>query len=185
MAIGSTTLFIAGTMASRLPVDNDTSARARSNRFALGRRRPNHPGMAVLYAHRGAPTELPENTLPSFRRALVGATAIETDVHLTRDGHVVISHDPDGRRNAGVARAIRDATLAEVRMWDVGRAFRAAHPDAPPQSFTMPTLAEVLDELPGVPLNVDIKRTTPGRPAPSWMSCGGTARRTAFASTAS
>ncbi len=115
--------------------------------------------MPVLYAHRGASTELPENTLPAFFRALeVGATAIETDVHLTRDGHVVVSHDPDARRTARVARAIRDATLAEVHRWDVGRVFRETHPDAPAHAFAMPTLGEVLVELEGVPLNVDIKR---------------------------
>jgi glycerophosphoryl diester phosphodiesterase len=115
--------------------------------------------MAVLYAHRGASGELPENTLPAFRRALsVGATALETDVHLTRDGHVVVSHDADGERTAGVRRAIRDATLAEVRGWDVARTFRSAHPGTPAQAFVMPTLDELLAELPPVALNVDIKR---------------------------
>jgi glycerophosphoryl diester phosphodiesterase len=113
----------------------------------------------ALYAHRGASGELPENTIPAFWRALeVGATALETDVHLTRDGHVVVSHDPTGDRTAGVPRAIRDATLAEVRAWDVGRVFRAAHPDAPSGRFVVPTLDEVLAEVAHVPLNVDIKR---------------------------
>jgi glycerophosphoryl diester phosphodiesterase len=113
----------------------------------------------TLFAHRGASGELPENTLPAFRRALeVGATALETDVHLTRDGHVVVSHDPTGERAAGVARAIRDATLDDVRAWDVGRVFRASHPETPSDPFAMPTLDEVLAELPGVPFNVDIKR---------------------------
>jgi glycerophosphoryl diester phosphodiesterase len=112
----------------------------------------------VLYAHRGAGRELPENTLPAFRRALeVGATALETDVHLTRDGHVVVCHDPDGLRTAGVRVAIRRSTLAEVRAWDMGRTFRALHPDAAGAHFSMPTLDEVLTELPPVPLNVDIK----------------------------
>ncbi len=114
--------------------------------------------MPVLYAHRGAAAELPENTLPSFERALaVGATALETDVHLTRDGHVVASHDPTGARAAGVARAIRDATLAEVRAWDVGRAFRERRGGAA-GAFTMPTLEEVITAFPGVSLNVDVKQ---------------------------
>lgn len=114
--------------------------------------------MPLLYAHRGAAAELPENTLPSFRRALeVGANALETDVHLTRDGHVVISHDPTGARLAGVARAIRDATLAEVETWDVGRAFRERR-GGHPERFTIPTLDALLAETPGVPVNVDIKQ---------------------------
>jgi len=116
------------------------------------------PDRPLLYAHRGASAELPENTLPAFRRALErGADALETDAHLTRDGHVVLSHDGDGGRCAGVRVPIRRATLAEVRTWDVGHAFRARHPDAPPDRFTMPTLDEVLAELPSVPLNIDIK----------------------------
>ena len=114
--------------------------------------------MAVLYAHRGASAELPENTLPAFHRALqMGATAIETDAHLTRDGHVVLAHDADGERCAGVRRAIRQATLAEVRAWDMGRTFRERHAGAPPERFPMPTLDELLNDLPDVPLNVDVK----------------------------
>ena len=112
-----------------------------------------------LYAHRGAARELPENTLPAFRRALeVGATALETDVHRTSDGHVVISHDPTGERAAGVRRAVRDATLAEVREWDVGRRFRAKRPEIGEARFTVPTLEELLIEASGVPINVDIKQ---------------------------
>jgi glycerophosphoryl diester phosphodiesterase len=114
--------------------------------------------VALLYAHRGASAELPENTLPAFHRAIeVGAGALETDAHLTRDGHVVLSHDPDGARCAGVPRALRASTLAEVRSWDVGRAFRARRRGLPEARFVMPTLDELLAELPGVPINVDVK----------------------------
>src|ERR1700689_2026557 len=114
--------------------------------------------MPRLYAHRGAAVELPENTLPAFRLALeLGADAIETDAHLTRDGHVVLSHDPSGERCAGVPRAIRQSTLAEVRAWDMGHAFRERHPGAPAERFLIPTLDELLTQLPGVPLNVDVK----------------------------
>jgi glycerophosphoryl diester phosphodiesterase len=116
--------------------------------------------MPVLYAHRGASAELPENTIPAFLRAIeVGATAIETDVHSTADGHVVISHDPTGSRAARVPRAIRASTLAEVKGWDVGcgpHVFRRRA--APHERFTMPTLEEALEALPGVPFNVDIKQ---------------------------
>ncbi|MFT3771329.1 MAG: glycerophosphodiester phosphodiesterase family protein [Minicystis sp.] len=112
-----------------------------------------------LYAHRGAARELPENTLPAFRRALaVGATALETDVHLTRDGQVVLCHDPTGERAADVRRAVRDVTLAEVRGWDVGRVFRRMKPEIGEAAFTVPTLEELLAETDGVPVNVDIKQ---------------------------
>jgi glycerophosphoryl diester phosphodiesterase len=112
-----------------------------------------------LYAHRGASRELPENTLPAFRRALaIGVDALETDAHVTRDGHVVLSHDPTCERAAGITRPIRHATLAEVRRWDVGRRFRAVRPEIGDAPFTVPTLEELLAETPGVPINVDIKQ---------------------------
>ena len=54
-----------------------------------------------LYAHRGASAEQPENTMPAFERAIeVGVDAIETDVHLTRDGHLIVSHDETAARQS-------------------------------------------------------------------------------------
>jgi glycerophosphoryl diester phosphodiesterase len=111
-----------------------------------------------LYAHRGAAAELPENTMPSFRRALeIGADALEMDVHATSDGHVVVAHDPHGERMAGVRAAIRDTTLARLREWNVG----ANHPRANGAAYRIPTLEEVLVELAPVPINIDIKQWRP------------------------
>jgi glycerophosphoryl diester phosphodiesterase len=108
-----------------------------------------------LYAHRGASAELPENTMAAFRRALdIGVDALETDVHMTRDGHVVVSHDPTGLRRAGMAREIRASTLAEVERWDVGDGHR------------VPTLEEALVGFPAVPFNVDIKQAEPSMVRP-------------------
>jgi glycerophosphoryl diester phosphodiesterase len=93
-----------------------------------------------VYAHRGASLECPENTLPAFRRALqLGADALETDAHVTSDGVLVLSHDPDGGRVFGVPRRIAECTFEEVRSWGA------------------PSLEEVVREFPGVPLNVDLK----------------------------
>jgi len=112
----------------------------------------------ALYAHRGAAAELPENTLPAFRRAMErGATAIETDAHLTKDGHVVLCHDATGERAAGVPNRLADSTREEVRTWNVAR----GHPG----SFTIPTLEEALEHLPGVPFNVDCKPAGSRAPA--------------------
>lgn len=120
--------------------------------------------MVRLYAHRGAAAELPENTLPAFHRALeLGADALETDAWLTRDGQVVLSHDGDGRRMAGVGRAFAQATLEEVRRWDAGWGFVDARGGRPfaGQGIRVPTLEELLVELPGVPVNVDVKQRWP------------------------
>ena len=93
-----------------------------------------------IYAHRGASRELPENTTRAFRRALeLGADALETDVHVTHDGVIVVSHDPDGARIFGQAARIADSSWAEVRAWG------------------MPSLEEVVTSFPGVPINVDLK----------------------------
>ena len=113
-----------------------------------------------VYAHRGASAERPENTLPSFRRALeLGAHALELDVHLTRDRQIVVSHDADGRRMAGVSRAIASSTLAEVQSWDAGWGWRAPDGSRPfaGRGVRMPPLEEVLAEFPGVVINVDLK----------------------------
>ncbi len=113
-----------------------------------------------LIGHRGAARERPENTLPSFERALeIGVDVLETDVQMTRDGVVVVSHDDDGGRMAGVARPIRASTFDEVRSWDAGRGFRDGNGGT---SFAgcgvaVPSFEEVLTRFPDAQLNVDIK----------------------------
>jgi glycerophosphoryl diester phosphodiesterase len=115
-------------------------------------------GTPRLYAHRGAAVELPENTLEAFERAIeLGADAIETDAHLTRDGHVVLSHDPRGARMCGVDVALEDASLDEVRTWDAGARFASASGARATKAHRIPTLDEALAALPGVPFNVDAK----------------------------
>ncbi len=108
--------------------------------------------------------ELPENTLPAFRLALeLGADALETDAHLTRDGHVVLSHDPTGARMCGVHRAIGEVTLADLRHWDAGALFRnaAGVRSRVGMGFRIPTLDQALRELSGVAFNVDLKSRHP------------------------
>ncbi len=117
-----------------------------------------------LYAHRGASLELPENTLEAFQRAVeLGADALETDLHLTKDGRVVLAHDPDGLRMAGEKRLISACTFAEVRAWNVGERFvdRDGRRPFAGRRVTMPTLHELLDACPGVRLNVDLKPRRP------------------------
>lgn len=64
----------------------------------------------IAFAHRGARTEEPENTIPAFRRALAqGATGLETDAWLAADGEVVLTHDPVVRRGLRRLRVSRSA----------------------------------------------------------------------------
>jgi glycerophosphoryl diester phosphodiesterase len=85
-----------------------------------------------LQGHRGTRGLAPENTLAAFARALdLGVTTLETDVAVTRDGVLVISHDPflnpdvvrdpDGAWLAAKGPAIHALTLAELKRYDIGR----------------------------------------------------------------
>ena len=85
-----------------------------------------------LEGHRGTRGLAPENTLAAFKRALsIGVTTIETDLAVTRDDVLVISHDPflnpdivrgsDGRWLAQKGPAIHTLTLAELERYDIGR----------------------------------------------------------------
>jgi len=121
----------------------------------------------TLYAHRGAGLERPENTLEAFRLGLeLGADALETDAHMTRDGRIVLSHDPSGMRMAGVPLDIRDCTLAQVREWNMG----ARSATSAGLSFRIPTLDEALAELPEVVFNVDAKQVVPDM-IPALLRC--------------
>lgn len=75
-----------------------------------------------LIAHRGESADAPENTLAAFRLAWERqAPAIELDIHLTRDGKLVLCHDADTERTAGVKKVIKECTWEELRGLDVGR----------------------------------------------------------------
>lgn len=75
-----------------------------------------------LIGHRGGGGwREPENTLRAFRMGVArGATAIEIDVHQTRDGHLVVCHDPTVDRTTNGTGRIADLTLAEIRALDAG-----------------------------------------------------------------
>ena len=79
-----------------------------------------HPFFAlpgpIVFGHRGACGECPENTLPSFERALAqGADVLETDVHLTRDGEVVVLHDASLARTTDGNSRVADMRYDELR----------------------------------------------------------------------
>ncbi len=91
------------------------------------------PATAIdLQGHRGARGLAPENTLAAFRKAIdIGVTTLETDLALTSDDVLVLSHDPalnraltrtgDGRWLSADGAPIRSLTAAELRAYDVGR----------------------------------------------------------------
>jgi glycerophosphoryl diester phosphodiesterase len=94
--------------------------------------------MAHIMGHRGAPAYEPENTLRSLHRALeMGVDAVEIDVHLSKDGRVVVIHDATVDRTTNGTGRVRDLTFAELRELDAGKGER------------LPSLEEVVDLVAG------------------------------------
>jgi glycerophosphoryl diester phosphodiesterase len=115
-------------------------------------------------AHRGASAYEPENTLRAFNRAIeMGATMLELDVHLTRDGHLVVIHDPDLSRTTDGRGLVTELAWDEVRRCDAGL---GEH---------VPDLEEVIEEVRGrAELYIELK----GQQTPAAVvEC---LRRTAF-----
>jgi glycerophosphoryl diester phosphodiesterase len=115
-------------------------------------------------AHRGASAYEPENTLRAFARAVeMGATMLELDVHLSRDGHLVVIHDPDLSRTTNGSGSVGDLPLVEIQRLDAG------------MGEHVPTLAEVIDLVRGrARLYIEMK----GQQTPAAVV--DTLRRTAF-----
>ena len=113
----------------------------------------------------------------AINRALAaGATGIELDVHATADGELVVCHDATVDRTTAATGDIASFTLAELRQLDFSFWFipgADVTPDRPPDEypyrgrapddpqFGIATLREVLEQFPGVVLNLDIKQTAP------------------------
>lgn len=117
------------------------------------------------FAHRGASGTNPENTMLAFRAALEhGAEGFELDIHQTADGEIVVFHDDTLGRTTDGTGTVRERTLADLRGFDAGFRFS---PDAG-RSFPfrgrevgIPTLQEVLEAFPEVPLILEIKQSHP------------------------
>lgn len=109
-----------------------------------------------IITHRGANKYAPQNTLPAFKRAVeIGTDGFETDVHLTKDGKVVLCHNysidetSDGKGN------ISDMVLDELKRYDFGSYFNPKYKDT-----EIPTLAEFLEFVQTTDikvLNIEIK----------------------------
>jgi glycerophosphoryl diester phosphodiesterase len=131
-----------------------------------GRRRSIRGEWPVNLAHRGASDMAPENTIEAFRLAVeAGAGGLELDVHMTRDGHIVVIHDATVDRTTSGSGAVSEMALHELRKLDAGHNFRSDGGPTRPyrgRGVRVPTLGEVLEEFPGVAVNIDIKAGTPG-----------------------
>jgi glycerophosphoryl diester phosphodiesterase len=74
-----------------------------------------------ITGHRGAMGYMPENTIPSYLRAVQdGVDEVELDLRLTKDGHIVLIHDPTVDRTTNGHGAVEALTLAELQRLDAG-----------------------------------------------------------------
>ena len=156
------------------------AARPRSPRTIPATRTP------LNIAHQGGEIEAPSDTLYAFKTAQrKGADMIETDVHLTADGRVVVLHDETVDRTTNGTGSVEQMTLAEIKRLDAaywfiegeGTVHDASRPASdftwrgvatgdrrPParftaNDFTVPTLDELLEAFPTTLLNIELKPT--------------------------
>ncbi|MFE7608554.1 glycerophosphodiester phosphodiesterase [Streptomyces celluloflavus] len=105
----------------------------------------------LTIGHRGVMGVEPENTLRSFVRAeREGLDVIELDLHLSKDGALVVMHDAEVDRTTDGSGPIAEHTLAELRELDAGR------------GEPIPVFEEVLDAV-GAPLQAEIKDVAAAR----------------------
>lgn len=117
-----------------------------------------------VVAHRGARIQRPENTLPAFAHAIeLGAHVLEMDVHLSRDGELVVIHDEGVGRVTDGAGAVASLTVSELKQLDAGYTFCPDSNTYPwrDQGVRIPTLSEVMQEFPDVPKVIEIKPNQP------------------------
>ena len=131
----------------------------------------------IAYAHQGGAFEGPSSTLAAIEHSLkAGATAVELDVHATKDRALVVCHDETVDRTTNAQGAIADLSLDELRemdnayWWVAGEAVTHGrevsayvHRAKAPRDrrYAIATLQEVVEAFPRVLLNLDIKRTAP------------------------
>lgn len=107
-----------------------------------------------VWAHRGASAYAPENTMPAFETAVsMGAEGIETDIHLTTDGVLVVCHDDVLDRVSNGTGPVCEKSLAQLRALDFSNGFAAY------RGVTLPTLRELYTfaKEKGLFINVELK----------------------------
>lgn len=110
--------------------------------------------MPLVLAHRGANKVAPQNTLPAFEKALeFKADGLETDVHLSKDGHIVICHNYTIDETSNGKGLVSEMTLSQLKAFDFGSYFGNEF-----KGVTLPTLPELLDLTKEMSLiNIEIK----------------------------
>ncbi|MES2818453.1 MAG: glycerophosphodiester phosphodiesterase [Pseudomonadota bacterium] len=117
--------------------------------------------MTLIYGHRGAKGEAPENTLASFQRCLEhGVRRCELDLHLSRDGELMVIHDPTLKRTTGRRGKVIEHDAATLTTYDArqgGPGWR--------QPCPIPRLAELFEHCPFEHWQLEVKSASRVRAA--------------------
>ena len=131
---------------------------------------PPHPFFAasddvLVIAHQGGEGLRPSNTMTAFANAVaLGVDVLETDVHATADGELVMMHDDTVDRTTDGSGILREMTLAEVQALDAGYYWTDDDGQSYPyrgQGLRVPTLRDLLTAFPQMRFNVEIKEQEP------------------------
>ena len=121
-------------------------------------------------AHQGGELLWPSNTMLAFRNAAaLGVDMLDTDMHATKDGVLVLSHDDTLNRLTDTQGKIEDLSLAEIQGADAGYTLSPDGGQTFPfrgQGVRVATLSELLTTFPNLPLSIEIKQVTPSLGAP-------------------
>lgn len=113
--------------------------------------------MSKVFAHRGFSGKYPENTLLAFRKAMEAeCDGIELDVHLAKDGSLIIMHDEKLDRTTNGTGLLCEHTLDELRQFDASAVMPGKFPFEP-----IPTLAEYFELVKDTPVitNIELKNS--------------------------
>ena len=116
--------------------------------------------MPIIYAHRGGAALRPENTVEAFDNGIAcGADGLEFDVHLSKDGVVVVHHDDTLERTTSGRGRVVDHTAAELARLDAGRHFGDGNGGFPfrDRGIGVPTLSDVLRRYPSARMIIELK----------------------------
>ncbi len=130
---------------------------------------PNHPYYApdlnhpLVIAHQGGDGIWPGNTMFAFQNAVdLGVDVLEMDVHITKDGTLVLMHDETVDRTTDGTGEIESMTVQELKQLDAGYDWSADEGTSFPfrgQGITVPTIEEVFTAFSEMRMTIEIKKT--------------------------
>ena len=119
----------------------------------------------LVFAHQGGEAIRPTNTMIAFQHSVdLGTDVLDTDIHMTRDGELILLHDETVDRTSDGTGAVRDLTLDEIRQFDFGYNFSTDNNQTFPfrgQGQGIVTVEEFFVEFPDTRLGIEIKQTAP------------------------